>query len=264
MPGLPAALRRLVLPLILAAPPALAQDAPPAVDPVAAAILQSAASHIAAQDRIAVSWFTSLDHVVDGREKLTRTRSGNALLSRGEGFFAHTDNGSERREYYYDGGSFHVRNLDENAYAGVLHNGTFETLIDRMRAEYGVVLPVWAVLSNRSKAELVTKATSVAYVGETRIAGRPVHHIALSNYDADWQAWVTTDAAAPELVMLVGTNPYAQGWPQYRIYFTDWDFSPEVAPGSFTYVPDEDAVRMSWPKVPPQDTGARINQGASQ
>ncbi len=264
MPGLPAALHRLVLPLTLAAAPALAQEAATAVDPVAAAILQSAASHVAAQDRIAVSWFTSLDHVVDGREKLTRTSSGNALLSRGEGFFAHTDNGTRRREHYYDGGSFHVRNVDENTYAGVLHNGTFETLIDRMRAEYSLVLPVWAVLSNRSRAELVSTATSVAYVGETRVAGRPVHHIALSNYDADWQAWVATDPDAPELVMLVGTNPYAQGWPQYRIYFSDWDFAPEIPPGSFTYLPDETAGRMSWPKVPPGNAGARINQGASQ
>lgn len=264
MSGLPAALFRWLLPFFAAVSAASAQESAPDADPAAVAILHSAASHIAAQDRIAVSWFTSFDEVIDGREKLTRTRSGNALLSRGEGFFAHTEDGPVTRQHYYDGGSYYMHDVTANAFAFALHNGSFETLTGRLRAEYGVVLPVWSVLSSRAKSELIDTATSAAYVGQTRIAGRDVHHIALSDYDSDWQIWVAADPDAPELVMLAGTNPYAQGWPQYRVYFTSWDFSPEIAPGSFAFTPDAEAERMSWPKAAPTGTAVLAGPEASQ
>ena len=86
----------------------------------------------------------------------------------------------------------------------------------------------------------------------TRVAGRDAHHLALASYDGDWQVWVAADEARPEILMIVGTNPYEQGWPQYRVYFSDWNFAPEIAEGAFTFTPDEDARRMAWPKVRPE------------
>jgi hypothetical protein len=252
MPGLPGALRLPVVPLILAAAPAAAQEAPPALDPQAIAILQNAADYLAGQEKISVTWFVSFDEVIDGREKLTRTRSGDTLLARGEGFYARTDNGSDTRVHYFDGSSYYIADAEENAYVLAPHNGSFDSLVRRIRAEYGAPLPVWSVLSSQARAELIGSATAVAYVGETRIAGRAAHHMALSNYDEDWQIWVAADEAAPELLMLIGTDPYTQGWPQYRVFFSNWEFDPEIPEGLFTYVPDDTAERMVWPKTVPQ------------
>lgn len=230
----------------------------PVVDPKVIEILENANNFLAAQDTMSFNWFASQDTVIDGREKTTQVRSGFNLISRGEGFFSYTESGLKTREFYFDRENFRIVDVDENAYVSAPFGGTFEALVERVRAEYDVVLPIWSIMSNRPSSELLDGADAAAYLGITRIAGREAHHLALSDYDGDWQVWISTDPEQPELVMLVGTDPYTQGWPQYRVFFSDWNFSPEIEEGVFTYLPDEDAEQMSWPKtgefVRPADT----------
>lgn len=249
----------LFLAIVLAVNPVqvLSQE-DPVVDPKVIEILESANKFLAAQDTISVNWFASQDTVVDGREKVTQTRSGFNLISRDVGFFSYTESGLKTREFYFDRENFRIVDVGENAYVSAPFDGSFEALVERVRAEYDVVLPIWSVLSNRPSSELLDGAEAAAYLGTTRIAGREAYHLALSDYDGDWQVWISTDPDRPELLMLVGTDPYTQGWPQYRVFFSDWNFSPEIEDGAFTYVPDEDAEPMSWPKtgefVRPKDT----------
>lgn len=240
----------LILAVVLAAHPfqAISQE-DPAVDPKVIDILGRANDFLAAQDTVSVSWFASQDTVIDGREKITQMRSGFNLISRGEGFFAFTESGLKTREFYFDGETFRIVDVDDNAYVSASFDGGFEALVEKVRAEYDIVLPIWSVLSNRPSSELLDGAEAAAYLGVTRVAGREVHHLALSDYDGDWQIWISTDPERPELLMLVGTNPYAQGWPQYRVFFSDWNFSPEVEDEMFTYIPDEDAEQLIWPKT---------------
>jgi len=112
-----------------------------------------------------------------------------------------------------------------------------------------VTLPIWEILSKTSTDDLLAETTAAAYLGTTPIAGREAHHLAFAEYDQDWQVWISTDEDRPLLLMLVGTNPYKQGWPQYRAYLTDWNLEPEILAGQFSFVPDEDDIRVSWPKV---------------
>lgn len=237
--------------LMCIASAALAQeDEVPAFDPAVAEILGGAAEYLASQNDLSVRWFVSYDTVVEGREVLTSTRSGYNLLSRDTGFYAYTEQGMDTREFYYDGGRFTVVDVESDAYAQANFSGGFELLVERARSEYGLELPIWSVLSTGYQGEYMGKADSAAYVGLTRVGGEEAHHLALSSYEEDWQVWISTDPDSPRLLMLVGTDPYSQGWPQFRAYFTDWDFAPEIAEGSFTFVPSETSERMVWPKVP--------------
>lgn len=255
------ALRRTTLSALFALPfatsvPAQQEADTDPIDPTAASVITAATDYLSGQQKIQVNWFVTYDTVIDGREKLTEIRSGATLFSRSEGFFSTTENGMKSREYYFDGSSFFINDPDANTYVAAPFDGTFEDLADRVRQEYDMSLPIWSVLSNRSHGELLTSAEAVAYVGLTRIAGRDAHHIALSNYDEDWQIWISTDPDRPELLMLVGTDPYTQGWPQYRVFFHDWEFAPDYDPAIFTYVPDEESSRMVWPKTRGDVTGS--------
>jgi len=49
--------------------------------------------------------------------------------------------------------------------------------------------------------------------------------------------------------MLIGTERNKPGWPQYRIYFSDWNLDPDPSALQFTYEPEEDDVRISFPAV---------------
>lgn len=228
---------------------AQSDEAVPGLAPEVIEILSDAAEFLASQETMSVNWFVSYDTVIDGREKITETRSGSNLLSRGEGFYSFAEQGLNTREYYFDGASFHIVDVEEDAYVLAPFNGDFEALVERAQEEYGVVLPIWSIMSRQAQGELLDGAESAVYLGMTRIAGQKAHHLALSDYESDWQVWISTDANQPELLMLVGTNPYEQGWPQYRAFFTGWDFSPDVPDGAFSYTPGENSSRMTWPKV---------------
>ncbi|AZV78056.1 DUF2092 domain-containing protein [Parasedimentitalea marina] len=233
-----------------AAPP---PTEPPTVslDPQAIDILTSASQYLAGQDVLSMDWFVSFDVVVDGREKITYMRNGANLLQRGVGFYGYSEFGGETREFFFDGTKFQIFDVEENAYVSAAITSDFDTLADRIGETYDIRLPIWQVMSASPRGELLDRATAAAYLGTTRIAGREAHHLAFSNYETDWQIWISTDVDQPELMMIVGTDPYTQGWPQYRAYFTNWNFAPDVPEGVFTFVPDEDADLMAWPK--PED-----------
>lgn len=239
----------LVLCAVIAQPNIVQAQEQPVIDPQVIEILQRTSDFLAGQRDISVNWFASQDTVVDGREKITTTRNGYNLLSRDEGFFSYVENGLRTREFYFDGTAFQIVDVDENAFVLALFSGSFDELAERVRDEYDLILPIWSVLSRQPGAELIGDVESAAYLGLTRVAGRAAHHLALSDYDGDWQVWVATDPEKPELLMLVGTDPYTQGWPQYRVYFSDWNYAPEIGEGVFTYIPDADAEQMNWPKV---------------
>jgi len=226
-------------------------DAPPPLDPQAVEILTSATEYLAAHNALAMDWFVSFDVVVDGREKITYMRSGANLLQRGVGFYGYSEFGDETREYFFDGAQFQIFDVEENAYVSTDFSGDFDALADRASEAYDIRLPIWQVMSSSPRSELLDRAESAAYLGTTRLAGREAHHLAFSDYDTDWQIWISTEPDQPELMMIVGTDPYTQGWPQYRAYFTNWDFDPDIPDGVFTYVPDEEAELMTWPK--PED-----------
>lgn len=230
-------------------PPPPSDQAPPDLDPHAIDLLRAATDYLAAQQTLSVDWFISRDHVLDGREKLTDLSSGGIVLDRDDGFVAHSEAGPKSRAYYYDRTTFSILDIENDSYVAAPFDGELEEIVERVKTEYDMVLPVWSVLSRGAADDFIDAADKAAYVELTRISGRAAHHLAFSNYDYDWQVWVAADEERPEILMIVGTDPYSQGWPQYRAYFSNWDFAPQIDPAEFTYVPDETAERMAWPKV---------------
>ncbi|MCA0872401.1 DUF2092 domain-containing protein [Seohaeicola saemankumensis] len=224
------------------------------LDAEAVEVLTRATDFLAAQERLAVDWFVSFDVVIEGREKITLVRSGQNLLERANGLYASVEFGEETREFYYDGTAVHIVDVEENSFVMAPFAMGVEALAERLSQEYDVRLPIWQLMSGSPGRNLLEGVTAAAHLGITRLAGRPAHHLAFSDHDRDLQVWVADDPERPEILMIVGTDPYTQGWPQFRAYFTRWDFEPEVTPGVFDFVPDEAAERMTWPR-PVSETG---------
>lgn len=229
------------------------------LDAKAVEILGNATAFLADQAAMSVDWLVSFDVIVDGREKITYLRSGQNLLQRGVGFYSFAEFEDNTREYFFDGETIQIVDVEENAYVMAPFSGKFDALADRLKAEYGARLPIWQIMSTTAKSDLLERADSAAYLGVVKFAGREAHHLAFSDYDRDWQVWISTDGQKPEVLMIVGTDPYTQGWPQYRAYFSNWNFNPEIAEGAFSFVPDENSERMAWPKPGDVALGNRGN-----
>ncbi|KPA21006.1 hypothetical protein shim_29220 [Shimia sp. SK013] len=218
------------------------------LDPRAIDIVESVATVLTAHETLAVNWLVSYDQVIDGREKMTLFRSGRTMMVRPDKYYAYVEQEEGLREFFFDGYGLTVHLPELNAYTHMPYFGTFDELTKAVRDEHSESLPVWKVFVPDFADQFLGDITAAAYLGIKRVAGIEVHHVAMSSYQEDLQMWITTDPVNPVLKMIVGTNPYEQGWPQYRAYFSDWDFAPEIAEDSFTFYPDDEDDRLVWPK----------------
>lgn len=222
--------------------PAVEAETP---DPIELA--RATALFLASQPAMSFDWFVSFDEVVEGREKITHVRSGSNVIDREKGFYSRTERGDNVRDYYYDGTTFTVVGPDEGFYSSGSFDKGFDTLIDVASERTDKPLVVWSIMSPTLGEDRGQEFDGAAYLGTTIFAGEVAHHLAFSEYDEDWQIFISTDPERPVPLLIVSTDPYSKGWPQYHAYFMNWDLEPEIAEGAFTYQPAEDDVPITMP-----------------
>ena len=224
---------------------ARAEDRPLEIDPQAMEIAQTALGFLEAQQVMSFQWFITYDRIFEGREKITFVRSGSSLLARGQGSRSYLETGNREREYIHDGKTLTISAPVQGFYSQAPIEGSFDTAVETAREQAGLVLPVWQIMS-ASARDFLAEVEAARYLGVTRVNGQEAHHLAFSEYDRDFQMWISTDAERPLPLMVVGTDPYTQGWPQYHAFFYDWDLAPEIGPDAFTFTPANGAAKIGF------------------
>ena len=230
----------------------LAQDGP-GIDQLAIEIATTSSSYLASQGSMSVGWFVTYDDVVDGREKRTAVWSGESLLVRGEGYRASSTEGTDIREYYYDGEVFTALFGDQAQFAQVETTGSFADLVQTLATSNDFTLPLSDVFDQSGAAEGLSAASEAVYLGEVLFGGVPAHHLAFRRYEADWELFISADDAQPVPLMMTGSNPYVQGWPKFQAVFYDWNFAPEVTEDSFRFSQPDGFEQIELPKVEEAD-----------
>ena len=230
----------------------LAQEGP-GIDPLAIEVATTSSEYLADQGSISVGWFVTYDDVHDGREKRTKIWSGESLLVRGEGYRASSTEGTEIREYYYDGAVFTALFGDQGQFAQIETSGDFASLVETLIDSYDFTLPLSDVFDQSGAAEGLAQASEAVYVGEVLVGGVAAHHLAFRRYEADWELFISADPSQPVPLMMTGSNPYLQGWPKFQAVFFDWNFAPEVTNDSFSFAQPEGFERIDLPKVEEAD-----------
>lgn len=240
------------LALSLISVPVLAQDNPN-IDPLALEIAQASSDFLASQPALAVNWLITYDEVLDGRQKISHAWTGESELVRGVGYRSSSAQGTEIREYYYDGASFSAVFADAAEYATVPVTGDFSKMVQSLNNDFDFALPLADVFDQSNAAASYEQLTEARYIGEVFFGNQTAHHIAFRRFEGDWQMWISTNEDNPIPLMIVGTDPYSQGWPQFQATLYDWSFEATWEDTSFTFTapdgfeetsltPDEDGV----------------------
>lgn len=234
------------------------------LDQVAIDLMRESAEFLASRPAFSFTWFVSYDEVVEDREKITFVRSGSNLVVRDKGFFSRADGENGRREYFYNQKQFVISAPDENFYAAKEFNDGFEALVEKVRNATDTEIPIYAIMSRNLGNGLEQGLQGAAYLGSTNLAGRPVHHLAFSEQDEDWQIWISTDNTAPLPLMIIGTNTKQKGWPQYRAYLTNWNLKPKYDTAQFSFRPDDDDLKVTMPELKKRNAGSPSAAGKQQ
>jgi hypothetical protein len=72
-----------------------------------------------------------------------------------------------------------------------------------------------------------------------------MYHILLLGEDRDYQMWVTQDQQ-PLLTKAIITYKTLPGAPQYTVFFSNWNFNPQIPADTFTFKPPEGAIEIEF------------------
>ena len=153
----------------------------------------------------------------------------------------------KNRTYYYDGATFTVLAKDLNVYAKKPLNGTIGELVAEL-LNRGVDMPLMDVLYQGQAGDLLDDVRVGIVVGDTRIEGEAVTHLAFRQPDVDWQLWISKSTNLPRKILI--TTRFEVGDPQYQAIMS-WNTAPKFGANHFVFTPAQGVtqIKMNEPSV---------------
>jgi len=157
-----------------------------------------------------------------------------------------------RRVSTFDGKKLTVYDSVANRFAQVEHSSDIDSLLDFLRDDVGMKLPLAPLFSTQLRELLLDNVDSADFIDEEQIEGVDVDHIAF-NYGEGIgvQLWIPHQGQALPRRMVM-TFEDARGRPQFRADFREWKLTPDVSEKVFAFTAPEGA--RSLPFILPKRT----------
>jgi hypothetical protein len=236
-----------------------------ALDAQAMATLQRMADFLSGAQRFSVTAEISFDVVQTTGEKLEFGETRRFLIRRPDRMRVDiTKRDGATSGFRFDGQEIAVFNTREQVYATAARSGTLDRAIAYFINDLDMRFPLAELFSTELAETLAAKVRTASNVGPERILGVPCEHIALRGDQADMQLWVAQgDQPLPHRMVI--TYRAAEGQPQFRAQFSDWNLSPDVPDTLFAFTPPEGATKIAFATrkpTPPAAGKPKAKKGA--
>ena len=209
-------------------------------------ILLGMTDFLAGQPRFSVAVQSSYDAVQPDGQKIEFAETRHLLLARPDHLRVDLEESDGlHHQLFYDGSQISLATPQSRVYAQVNRPGTVDDAVRFFIRDLDMRLPFAVLLVSSASDDLRRRTRQIDYVEETRLAGVTVHHLAGRTDSVDYQVWVR-DGDTPLPVRLVLTYPDAEGQPQFRADFRDWDLAPALPDDAFVFTPPADARQISF------------------
>ncbi|MGH8572825.1 MAG: DUF2092 domain-containing protein, partial [Gammaproteobacteria bacterium] len=224
--------------------PAAASPVQPQAD--AEAILMRMAEFLSRTQRFNVNVRSNYDAVQPSGQKIEFGDSRTLTVSRPDRMRIDAERSDGHKQLVlFDGKAITVYSSPRNVYASISRPGDLDDAIAYFMRDLHMRLPLSMLFVNRLPAELERRVQSLDYVEKTNILGAPAHHLTGQTKTVDFQIWVA-DGGQPLPQRVVLTYKDAEGEPQFRAQFSDWNLSPEVTDSMFAFTPPEGAEKIAF------------------
>jgi len=171
----------------------------------------------------------------------------------------------QNKEVFYDGKAFTIYDTVKKVYATASMPPTIDEALAKLNSDYGIRL-ILAQLAKTNLFEEITEGVKdQVYVGEGTVFGVRCHHVAFDKGKAVVQLWVEA-SDKPVLRKVVLTYKDVEFSPQWTLYLTEWNASPQLADNLFTFSPPQGAEKIDFitvmkTKVPERGKGQPKKKG---
>jgi hypothetical protein len=165
----------------------------------------------------------------------------------------------DERVMTFDGKLVAVWNKKDKVYATAEKSGDYDDVVDFLREDVGMRLPLADLFSEDLGQLLKDTVTSARYLGDQTIRDKQTDHVALRYGEAlGVQLWIEKgERAVPQRIVM--TFETAEGRPQFRADLFGWDLSPRISDSRFAFEAPDDARAI--PFVLPRRTAAVGGEG---
>lgn len=217
----------------------------PGVSPEARAVLERMTAYLQKLERFSVTADETRDELMPYGYKLQDQQHATLLVQRPNRMRVDVDGDIKTRSYVYDGKTLVIHAPDSQVYAQVPAPATIGETVDELLAR-GVEMPLIDVLAQAFKGTLASHARAGSLVGESRIDGVAVDHLAFRQADIDWQIWIEKGERPLPRKLLITTR-FEVGDPQFEATL-EWNLSPDIAADAFAFTPPEGSHRIELAK----------------
>lgn len=224
-----------------------ADDRPAAVDsPEAHALLQRMATFLAAQKAFRVTVDCAHDTVQPSGQKIEFLDRRTLTLKRPDSLRMDVEAGDgDRSLVVMNPATITAQKLSENVYAQAEAKPTLEESLRFFIRDLRMRMPLALLLVGTLPDELGKRVVQADVVGDSTVLGRPAVQVAGSTGSVDFQVWIA-DGDRPLPLRIVLTYRDADGEPQFRANFSDWDLSPWTWKSTFEPKIGKDARRIAF------------------
>ena len=146
---------------------------------------------------------------------------------------------------WYDGKTLTISSNKSKFYAQVPAPASIDEAVAMLLDRLDTPLPVAGFLLADPYAKMMEGVQTAFDAGSALLEGSSCRHFAFSEPDADWQLWIEDGAKALPRRLAV-TYKKVPGAPRVLALLSDWNLSPAIPAGEFTFAPPAGATKVEW------------------
>lgn len=220
----------------------------PVIEPRARAILKEMGDYLKTAPAFTFHSEVAYDQVLATGQKLQFGASTDVAVRRPNRLRAERRGDLENRQFWYDGKSVTMLDVNENVYATFAAPPVIDAALDFAMETYRISAPLADLLYTDPYTTLIEKVESGFYAGLHSVGGVRCHHLAFTQKNVDWQIWIEDGKQlVPRKVVITYKN--VPGSPQFTAVISKWDFNVRLANRLFVFIAPEGADRVEMEKV---------------
>jgi len=252
------------------APPAEAVKAPAPAVPTATAekpdpkeVLRRMCDYLKSLKEFSFKGEVTDDHTYAAGNKLQFAFSLEGYVKRPDKIRFKAKGDLQNKEVFYDGKAFTIYNTVKKVYASGAMPPTIDEALAKLNTDYGIRL-IPAQLAKTNLCEEITEGViDQVYVGEGTVLGVKTHHVAFDKGKAVVQLWVEA-SDKPVLRKAVITYKDVEFSPQWTMYLTEWNVSPQLADNLFAFSPPQGAEKIEFMTLKKAEAPKRQEKGKAK
>jgi hypothetical protein len=227
------------------APPVATPAPPPPIEPAVLDRLKAMSDFLRAAPRFTFKAITDRETPSTNGQMLDFVSVSRVSVERPDKVRVDTTGDRFAASLWYDGKTLSIFSNKSAFYAQVAAPATIDETVQLLLDRLDTPLPVAGFLLSNPFEKLMSGVTTAFDAGTATLDGVTCRHFAFSEPEADWQLWIGEgDKPLPRRLSV--TYKKAAGSPRVLVLMSDWNLSPTIPAGEFTFTPPAGATKVEW------------------